>query len=173
MNKEQKKDCACTSAGLFIPNRQVSFIVVGLVIIFTLVFISAYFLGKQQAYNTAQPFVDEQCDMCDLTHEEFAHAQSDEAEKTPLFYGELIGFGTKKAAHNYAQKLLQQSYAVHVKERVGKTAKGRSVHWYQVITEPSDYHHISTLVEKISKDEHLADAKVVALHTPHKEGILV
>lgn len=48
----------------------------------------------------------------------------------------LVGFGTRKAAQAFAKKVkMKKGISLLVKERHSKTARGRSVPWYQVVTD--------------------------------------
>ena len=59
-------------------------------------------------------------------------------EKKENFYAELIGFGTLRAANRFCDKLKKQGFAVVLKKRRSRSAKGKTIYWYQVITEKFD-----------------------------------
>jgi hypothetical protein len=70
---------------------------------------------------------------------------------------QLIGFGTEKAAQKFVQKLALKNIETFVKKRISKTAKGRTVYWYQVVTPPYDNKETLTLlVNKLAKEERLS-----------------
>jgi|SRR5579872_3515855 len=87
------------------------------------------------------------------------------AQETPgkRHYAQLAGFGSASAANNFAQRLAKKNVAVVVKKRSGSTAKGRVRHWYQVVTKPYEKRDtLVTLLEKIKREEHLTDVRVIA-----------
>ena len=78
-------------------------------------------------------------------------------------YAELIGFGTCRAAEKFANKLKKDNISVSVKRRRSKTAKGRIITWYQVITEKfSNRNDLIALVDNISAQERLKDVRIVS-----------
>ena len=78
------------------------------------------------------------------------------------FYAELIGFGTLRAANNFAQKLKKQGFSVVVKRRVSRTPKKRRITWYQVITEKFDNKSdLIAFVDIIKDKEKLKGVRIV------------
>jgi len=78
------------------------------------------------------------------------------------YYAQLIGFGTSQAANRFVQRMEKKGISTQIKVRKSKTANGRVVSWYQVVTEPySDKNQLTQLVEKIKKEEKLNDAPIV------------
>jgi hypothetical protein len=83
---------------------------------------------------------------------------------TPLreYYAELIGFGTQKAAEKFAQSLQKKAINTNVKKRLSKTAKGRKVYWYQVVTDRFvSRETLERLVDRIAREEKLKDTRIV------------
>jgi len=79
------------------------------------------------------------------------------------YYAELIGFGTNRAAEKFANKLKKDNISVTVKRRRSKTAKGRVITWYQVVTEKfSNRNDLIALVDDISAQERLKDVRIVS-----------
>jgi len=79
------------------------------------------------------------------------------------YYAELIGFGTYRAAEKFANKLEKDNISVTVKKRRSKTAKGRVITWYQVITEKfNNRNDLIALVDDISAQERLKDVRIVS-----------
>ena len=77
-------------------------------------------------------------------------------------YAQLIGFGTNKAAQNFAQKLQKKGISVTVKTRYSTTAKGRKIAWYQVVTQVyNDRGKLENLVDRIAKEETLKGVRIV------------
>jgi hypothetical protein len=78
------------------------------------------------------------------------------------YYAQLVGFGSKHAAQQFVNKLAQRDITAHIKQRTSKTAKGRVVYWYQVITETfSQKNDLVKLVEAIKRREKLHDVRII------------
>lgn len=71
------------------------------------------------------------------------------AHDQALYDAYLIGFGVRRTADRYAEKLKNQGLAVRVVSRENITAKGRKVTWYQVVLGPSAYHELLEVVEQL------------------------
>lgn len=83
---------------------------------------------------------------------------SDLSDVTQNYYAQLIGFGTEKAAQQFVLKLAAKGTVTEVKKRASKTVKGKTSYWYQVVTPAyADKYELSTLVDKIAKEENLKD----------------
>jgi len=63
------------------------------------------------------------------------------------YHAELIGFGAKKPAERYTEKLKKKGFPVHVRTRKSRSSKGTMITWYQVVTDT--YHDKATLLELI------------------------
>ncbi len=185
-------NCHCSNnKGLFIPNRQLSFIVAGLLFIFFGFFIVGYFLGKQssieqftdeinrnavsdQAYVAKIASNDNKHDCVIVSEPENVIDGTVEVviatdpvvtdiqnETTQQFYAQLIGFGTEKAAQKFVQKLQLKDIETFVKKRISKTAKGKTIYWYQVVTSPYDNkEQLITLVSRLTKEERLSGVRI-------------
>jgi hypothetical protein len=82
----------------------------------------------------------------------------EEKSNTMHYYAQLIGFGTEKAAHQFVQKLALKNIETMVKKHASKTAKGKLVYWYQVVTPAYvDRHSLELLVSRLEKEEKLKD----------------
>lgn len=82
-------------------------------------------------------------------------------ESMDRYYAELIGFGNENAASAFVQRLQKETIPVQVKKRVSKTARGKQVVWYQVITDEfSDRASLLDLVKKIEQKEHLKGVNI-------------
>jgi hypothetical protein len=78
------------------------------------------------------------------------------------YYAELVGFGTLQAAQNFVQKARQHGFNIDIKQRVSKTAKGRTIYWFQAITEKlGNKDQLMDLVAKIQKTEKIKDVKII------------
>ncbi len=72
------------------------------------------------------------------------------------YYAELVGFGTERAAQLFVERLQKDGISVDIKKRTSKTARGKLIAWYQVITPAfSDSACLLDLVKKLEKKEHL------------------
>jgi hypothetical protein len=92
--------------------------------------------------------------------------QENNEEMTPgsAYYAQLVGFGTVKKANQFVDQLEKREINAHVRERKSKTARGKVISWYQVITEPyNDKNALIALVEKIKEQEHLHDVRIVTI----------
>ncbi len=79
------------------------------------------------------------------------------------YCAQLIGFGTKKAADNFAQKLQKKGIFALVKIRKSQTALGRQTTWYQVVTKPfSDRKALELLTQSIAHDEKIKGIRIIA-----------
>ena len=79
------------------------------------------------------------------------------------YYAQLIGFGTQKAAEKFVHRLQENKLPVKMKKRKSSTAKGKSLFWYQAVTEVfKDKDELERLVEKIAKKERLSGVTIVS-----------
>lgn len=78
-------------------------------------------------------------------------------------YAQLIGFGTAKAAQDYVTRLKKKGIPVFVQKRHSRSAKGRLVTWYQVVTEKfRDEEKLQALVARLKEEEKLQGIHIVA-----------
>lgn len=87
---------------------------------------------------------------------------SPDSQKAP-HYAELIGFGSLQGAKRFAQRIREKNHLnVSVKKRISKTVKGRTVTWYQVVTEPyANEQELISLVNVVKQQERLNDVRIV------------
>ncbi len=79
-----------------------------------------------------------------------------------VYKAQLIGFGTLRSAQAFSRKLERKGIITTVKRRRSKTAKGRLISWYQVVTKPFDRKDIlEKLVERLKQEEKLHDVRIV------------
>ncbi len=78
-------------------------------------------------------------------------------------YAELIGFGSLSGAERFAQRVRTKNHIpVSVKKRTSKTAKGRTVTWYQVVTDQyAEEQELVALVNIVKQQERLNDVRIV------------
>lgn len=95
-----------------------------------------------------------------------SEATSDETEVSESgseCYAQLIGFGTAKAAQDYANRLKKKGIPVFVQKRHSRSAKGRLVTWYQVVTEKfRDEEKLQALIARLKEEEKLQGIHIVA-----------
>lgn len=81
---------------------------------------------------------------------------------TVTYVAPLVGFGTLHAANKFAQRVENMGIPVHVKRRVSKSVKGRTVAWYQVMTDVyHDKNEIEHVVMRIKDKEKIKDVKII------------
>lgn len=87
---------------------------------------------------------------------------SSSENKTPC-YAELIGFGSLSGAERFAERVRTKNHIpVSVKKRTSKTAKGRTVTWYQVVTGSyAEEQELVALVNIVKQQERLSDVRIV------------
>jgi hypothetical protein len=97
-----------------------------------------------------------------LKSEDEDGGDQEEAPAVALHYAELAGFGSLKAAHDFAQRLQHKDIEVEVKKRDSKTARGKIISWYQVVTKShASKESLAQQVEQLKKEEHLKDVHIV------------
>ncbi len=83
-------------------------------------------------------------------------------EPQKQYYAQLVGFGKKTTAQQFVQRLRKKQIDVIVNTRRSKTSKGKTVSWYQVVTQKFDNKdNLNELVETISEQEHLKGVRIV------------
>lgn len=84
-------------------------------------------------------------------------------EEKVFYTAQLIGFGTKKNALTFANKLNDQGIPVEIRSRKSKSAKGKTVSWYQVVTQKYENKgELEKLVAHVSKKERLKGVQIIA-----------
>ncbi len=77
------------------------------------------------------------------------------------YYAELIGFGRLQAAQLFVDKLKAKGYQVSVRKRISKSGNGKTINWYQVITQTyPDKRALQKMIEVIKKTERLQGIKI-------------
>lgn len=116
--------------------------------------------GQENPANTttqatsAPVMQDEKNDVVEESEVESAQSQ---------YYAQLVGFGTAHAAQQFAQRLARKDITVLVKKRTSRTAHGRFIAWYQVVSEKfDDKSELMQFVGKLKAEEKLKDIQVVA-----------
>lgn len=97
-------------------------------------------------------------------HKTIADNATDENEAGQTqYYAQLVGFGTDHAAQQFVEKMSRKDITVVVKKRASRSARGKFVSWYQVMTEKyDDKNELLTLVERLKNEEKLKDITIIA-----------
>jgi hypothetical protein len=84
------------------------------------------------------------------------------AETNKTYFAQLAGFGHNQTAQRYAQRLQHRGFQVHVVKRMSKSARGRGVSWYQVVTDDfTDKGVAEKTVALLKSQERLNDIKLL------------
>lgn len=88
--------------------------------------------------------------------------QKSKTNSKKSYHAILVGFGTKSAAISFVNRLKKHGISVEIKQRVGKTASGKTKRtWYQVVTKSYDSKdRLQTIVNKIKKLERIKDSDI-------------
>lgn len=78
-------------------------------------------------------------------------------------YAQLVGFSSKSLATKYRDKLIKQGFSVHIVEHSAKTKKGKTTHWFQVVTNTMPIQKLQTIVKKIVQKDRLKSYKIIEL----------
>lgn len=78
------------------------------------------------------------------------------------YYAQLIGFGTQQAAQRFVKKLEKRQIPVEINKHCSRTAQGKTINWYQVVTLPyEDKQQLLDLVDIVQKAEKIQDARII------------
>ena len=100
----------------------------------------------------------------DVAENELKAETPDETMDLPHkhYFAQLVGFGTQQAAHAFAERLQKKNIPVIVKDRHSKTARGKKVTWYQVVTAPfSNKDELEKIVNDVKIKERLKDVRII------------
>ncbi len=91
-----------------------------------------------------------------------AHARKDAQQAKPSYLAELIGFGSLSSAQAFVDRLEKKGIKVSIKKRDSKSARGKLVSWYQVVTQPYDSHeNLMRVVDVVKRDERLKGVHII------------
>lgn len=69
---------------------------------------------------------------------------------------QLVGFGTKKEAQTALERMKKRGLPVQMRERTSKTPKGRTVTWYQIVSDAyTDKKQLELVLDRICKAERI------------------
>jgi septal ring-binding cell division protein DamX len=121
--------------------------------------------GEEENNQVATPVAEQEVDdAADDQSEQLASSQGSEmVEEAPVqYYAQLVGFHGKQQAEQFVEKLRKKTIPVILKERISRTAKGRKVIWYQVVTGPYETREkITAVVAQLKKEEKIRDVRIV------------
>ena len=105
-------------------------------------------------------------------------AQQEAEPKKDSFVGHLVGFRSKQEADKFASRQNNRGISVAVRTRSSKTKSGKTISWYQAVTEPvDDKNELIRLVTAIKRAEHIKNEvpifKLVDGKNVTKERLLV
>lgn len=155
---------------LYLTNRQVSWLTASIVVLAFCIFIAGYVLGQKKALeeysSTGKGIFSSSYGQIDgnknLLEDELSASLNHEST-SKQYYAQLIGFGTLRAADKFAERLQQKNFPVKVVEKHSKTAQGKKIIWYQVVTETFDKKDdLIVFTQKIEKEERLNDIRIVS-----------
>jgi cell division septation protein DedD len=184
---------SCSKSGLHLEKKQLNRTLALLIISGIALFISGYFWGQhsatEQVLNAVErdSFADQiYYSMCSANEprdeEEEDEGQEDQSEPAEEAEGEqksatqekaqpkktyaaaIAGFGAQKTADRYAQKLKARGFPVHVAQRTSRSARGRTVSWYQVVTDPfTDRQEGERVVAQIRSQENIRSIALIEI----------
>lgn len=92
---------------------------------------------------------------------ESENAIASACEPHKQYYAPLIGYGTQRAAQEFAKRWQDKGVELSVKKHKSRTSKGKQVFWYQVLTPYyEDLLLLQTLIKRISHAEHLKEKDI-------------
>ena len=81
---------------------------------------------------------------------------------TPSYFAELIGYGTRKAAEQFVQKMNKKAIPVELKERKSVTAQGKKREWYQVVTGLyKNRENLERITDRLAREEKINGIRIV------------
>ncbi len=156
---------------LYLTNRQVSWLAASTVVFVFCIFIAGYVLGQKKALEGYGSAGKSSFSNSYISSDEVINNMSDQLSSSlntdgnasKQYYAQLIGFGTLHAADKFADRLQQKNFPVKVVEKHSKTAQGKKIIWYQVVTEYFDKKDdLIAFTRKIEKEERLNDIRIVS-----------
>ena len=181
-----------TQGGIFLDRKQINQTIAVAIVVGIFLFLGGYFWGQHTAIDQvlnaverdsfadqiyysmcpANEAKEENTDTADTADEETEEQAPSEAQpqETPQpqvaeskkFFGELAGFGTHQNAQRCAHRLEQKGFKVQVVKRISKSARGRTVAWYQVTTEDfADKAIAEQTIARMKALERLGDVKIL------------
>ena len=177
-----------------LSSRHMSWLLVGIIVIALGSFGGGYFWGEKKSAERFLKRIGQEvlsdevyssvCSLGDTANEEIDEGEvtvaqldtsqdstvesikedQEEREAQETYYAQLIGYGTLKRAKKFVEKLTNEGFAVHIRERKSKSTRGKVISWYQVVTDPYvDQTKLIEMVEVVKKQERLHDVRIVTV----------
>jgi hypothetical protein len=84
------------------------------------------------------------------------------AQKQMSYCAALIGYGNKKSAIDFQNRLAKRGIDVIIKEQESNNKRGKKIVWYQVVTQPmTDQQEFMKLVDHIKRIERIKDVRFI------------
>lgn len=188
MNEQENK-----KNGIVLSERELSQVFVVLLVGALFIFLAGYFVGKkrmceelslgdevrfadkiQHALTNLANHTSEFSDSSDSDsdNEESEEESAEDNEGVPpkghevgpaKAYAQLCGFGSSSAANDYVERLKKRGITARVSERISRSARGKTVKWYQVLTETMGRCELESLVQNIKQRDKLTSVTIVGV----------
>ena len=123
---------------------------------------SLYDSDSELKQNTEDDILEDDAE--EVTKEESGQEAEEETVPKVAYYAQLVGFGTAKNAQQFVERLAKKGIITHVQGRKSRTARGKIINWYQVVTDPyTDKGALISLVEQVKEQERLHDVRIVTV----------
>lgn len=83
-------------------------------------------------------------------------------QKSNCYMAQLIGFGTEQAAYQFVNRITKKGFSAKVEKRKSRTAKGKTLFWYQVVTDSyADKAQLEEIIAILVRQEKLKDIRIL------------
>jgi hypothetical protein len=80
-----------------------------------------------------------------------------------VYYAKLIGFGSKPYAENFIKRVTSLGIPAILETRVSKNKKGKTITWFQVVTQKYDSkQELERIVSIVKRAENLKDIQILS-----------
>ena len=153
--------------GVLLNDRHISWLISASIGAAFFIFMGGYFLGHKKALEKFSNSIEQDSFVDDsyaaMTPVDNAGAIEASDDELPRFYAQLIGFGTRKGAERFVNRVLLRGIPVEIHTRISKTTQGASCSWYQVVTQPYvNKEELDVLVKNLIQEERLHDVRIVS-----------
>lgn len=176
---------------LFIDRKTAARLSAGLIVGFFALFTTGYFTGKRHALQEIavqtqnESFNDhittaidtmyqpQQCTYYDpfdsQQQEEFAQEAPEiqqahveqQSEPSARYYAELVGFGARRNAEAFVEKMNGQNIDVRLQDRTSTTKSGKTITWFQILSPQfTEKETLNEFISTIKQHEKLHDIRV-------------
>lgn len=171
-----------------LSERELSHVVVALIVGALCIFLAGYFLGKKrmveevalidetqfaQKMHAALSALGKNGTVSDDAETVGGGDDSEEDEEVTaansspkiagpkMAFARLCGFGSRSAAEDYVARLAKRNIPVKIDERESVRRDGTAVQWYQVVTNTMDTESLARIVQVLKKEDKLRHVVVV------------